>query len=161
MAADVRATNGECTGRVCAQLLQLRGAMAAERNDYRTQAAALTDAWAALWQMPVGERDLWLAAMVLRELAPLTWELDVPGAAQLLWLSAEVQWPSDVSEAELAVRRARAWTAALGGSHVHAFMALRECSDVAPGGEQALCIALDRAFLAAEYRQGIILAEEM
>ena len=59
------------------------------------------------------------------------------------------------------MNRALGWSAALEGNHLAAFARLRECADLAPSLPWRIATTLDRAFLAAEMRQTVILHEEM
>jgi hypothetical protein len=147
---------------VRAQLLELSSLIAASREDYALQSRLLLDAWNVLSEAPEQERDVWVQASLLRNFAPLVWDLHLRYEADLLWHVAEtVAWTPEVASARCVVHRALAWSAALEGNHIAAFARLRECADLAPSLPWRIATTLDRAFLAAEMRQTVILSEEM
>jgi hypothetical protein len=147
---------------VRAQLLELASLIAASREEYDLQSKLLVDAWNVLEGAPEQERDVWVQASVLRNFAPLVWDLHLRYEADLLWRVASiVPWTPEVASARCIVHRALAWNAALEGNHLAAFARLRECAELAPSLPWRISITLDRAFLAAEMRQRVILHEEM
>lgn len=147
---------------VRAQLLELSGATAATESEYGRQAALLVEAWSALAGAEDGERDVWVQASVLQRLAPLVCDLHLVDEANLLWhAESTVAWTADVAGARYVVNRALAWNAALEGNHLAAFARFRECAELAPTIPWRIASTLDRAFLASEMRQDVILHEEM
>ncbi|HEY0394801.1 MAG TPA: hypothetical protein VGD01_09960 [Candidatus Elarobacter sp.] len=145
-----------------AQLHAMRSILAIEREDYASAAPLLVGAWTALTGVPEAERDVWVAASVLRQLAPLVWELGLLDEAELLHRAvASVPWTHEIAPARYVAHRALAWSAALAGDDLAAFARFRDCIDLAPAVPWRVSSTLDRAYLAAEMRQTVILKEEM
>lgn len=147
---------------VSAQVLETMSLIAAAREDFATQAALLERAWDAQASLSPGERDGWVCASILRNLAPIVWDLHLRAEAEFLAArSEEMSWTPETAYARYVVQRALAWGAALSGNHLAAFARFREAIDIAPSEPYKLASTLDRAYLAAEMGQKVILAEEM
>jgi len=144
------------------QLLELVSLVAASREDYTMQAALLIEAWKNLARVPKAERDTWVAASILRNLAPLVWDLTLVDEADfLLQAVSTVPWTEETMSARYVATRALAWNSALRGDHIGAFARFRECIDLAPTIPWRIASMLDRAYLASEMRQRVIEQEEM
>ncbi|MEA2720199.1 MAG: hypothetical protein QOJ39_2063 [Candidatus Eremiobacteraeota bacterium] len=147
---------------VRAQVLELKSLVAASREQYTTQAALLVDAWNTLRQPPAAERDMWVGASLLRNLAPLAWDLQLDDETEFLRHAVStVSWTDEIMSARYVAHRVLGWTAALQGDHVGAFARFRDCIDLAPTAPSRISSMLDRAYLASETRQTIIAQEEM
>ena len=147
---------------VKAQVLETMSLIAAAREDFALQATLLEAAWEAQASLDPNERDEWVRASILRNLAPLVWNLHLDDEAEFLAeRSEQIPWSTETAKARYMVQRALAWAAALSGDHVAAFDRFREAIDIAPSEPYKLASTLDRAYFAAEMGQRVILAEEM
>lgn len=147
---------------VNAQLLEALSLIAAAREDFVLQANLLKRAWEAQETLPAAERDEWVRASILRNLAPLVWDLHLRSEAKFLAeRSEQIPWTVEIADARYIVQRALAWGAALAGNHLAAFDRFREAIDIAPSAPYKLASMVDRAYLASEMGQKVIFAEEM
>jgi hypothetical protein len=145
-----------------AQLHALGSLVAIDREEYAAAAPPLVRAWNALAAVPDADRDVWVAGSLLRQLAPLVWELGLVEESDVLQRGvASVPWTHEIASARYAAHRALAWSAAFAGDDLAAFARFRDCIDLAPTVPWRVSSTLDRAYLAAEMRQTVILKEEM
>jgi len=150
---------------VRAQLLETLSLVAASREDYLMQADLLDAAWRAEGgDEPRAQavHDEWVRASLLRNFAPLVWDLHLSEHAEFLSVQSELfAWTPETAEARWVVRRALGWHAALTGDALRAFARFRDAADLAPTVPYRLASTLDRAYLAAELGQKVIHREEM
>ena len=147
---------------VRSQLLELVSLIAASREQYTLQAGILLKSWSVIANVPESERDAWVEASLLRNLAPLVWDLHLVHEAEFLQRAvSRISWTPEIASARYTAHRALAWNSALEGDHVAAFLRYRECADLAPTIPWRIASTLDRAFLASEMREKTILREEM
>lgn len=148
-------------GLIRAESHETAALIAGIEEDFIRQAALLDRAWLELETLPIGERDHWVCASLLRERAPLIVDLGLRDDAAVLADQAEcVACTPETLATRWAVTRALGWNAAVRGIHVAAFRYFRDAIDIAPSALCRLVSTLDRADLAAGTRQDIILAEE-
>jgi len=108
------------------------------------------------------ERDISVQASILCNLAPLVWDHHLVDESEILWHAATtIPWTAELATARYVVHRSLAWHAALKGHNIDALARFRECADFAPTISWRLASTLDRAYLAAQMREKIILREEM
>jgi tetratricopeptide (TPR) repeat protein len=145
---------------VRAQALELHSLVAAGGADFEMQALLLASAWRESDES--SEPDQYVRANLLKNLAPLVWELHLVDEAEFLETACRrMPWTDETAVARWAAERALAWHAALDGDHLGAFRRFRECIDLAPSVPMRIASTLDRAYLAAEMRERVIHAEEM
>jgi len=145
-----------------AQALELSGLLAGAREDYVLQAALLVEASRLMAETSSFERDISVQASILCNLAPLVWDHHLVDESEILWHAATtIPWTAELATARYVVHRSLAWHAALKGHNIDALARFRECADFAPTISWRLASTLDRAYLAAQMREKIILREEM
>ncbi len=117
----------------------------------------------ALAELDCGEeRDPYLEAVLLRDLAFGARELDLPTVAAVVRERAEVlPWTSELDEQHAHVLRSLAWCAALAGDHLGALRNLRLSTEIAPAPTWRLLALLERSYLARELEQQILAEEEL
>jgi hypothetical protein len=123
----------------------------------------------AAWRAEEGDaphqgivHDEWIRASLLRNLSPLVWDLRLEDETAFLEMQSDLfAWSPETADARWAAKRALGWHAALTGNQVLAFQRFRDAIALAPTPAYRLGSTLDRAFLAQQLGQTIILREEM
>jgi hypothetical protein len=117
----------------------------------------------ALAELDCGdERDPYLEAVLLRDLAFGARELDLSTVAAVVRERAEVlPWVQELDEQHAHVLRSLGWCAALAGDHLGALRNLRLSAEIAPAPTWRLLALVERSYLARELDQAILAEEEL
>lgn len=119
-----------------AELVELLSLLAGAREDYVRQAELLVEAWRLTEDAPPNEADIAVQVSILRNLAPLVWDLHLVEESEILrYAAATIPWTAELATARYAIHRALAWHTALEGQPVEALARFRECADLAPRSE--------------------------
>ncbi len=145
---------------VHSRALELLGAIAASSGNYLAQADYLDRALSHLEKF--AERDVWVEAHILYNLAILALELHLdPIVDRIGARVATLPWTEETSVPRFEALRHVGWCNALAGKHVKAFQLLRESAEVAPSIPWRIAALLDRSLLAREMGETLFAEDEL
>jgi len=140
--------------------LELLGAIESSRGHLHTYAACLEEALEALEELPW--REVWIEGAIIRTLALLARDLELPGMAERVEeRAASMVWTDETAAWHYETLRNLGWCAAVGGDHLKAFRLLRLSAENAPAKAWRVFAFLDRSFLAREMREPLFAAAEL
>ncbi|MDQ2858940.1 MAG: hypothetical protein M3R53_09870 [Candidatus Eremiobacteraeota bacterium] len=143
-----------------ARACNMRGVVAAAREDFATQLFHARDTLRELEQAP--EADAWFWAAALMQLAFHVRDFDLMADAAFLRRAvAEVRWSDEMARMQFEIHRALGWSSALCGDDLSAFRSFRLCVDIAPTQPWKIIAYVDRASLGRELHERHSAREEI
>jgi len=143
-----------------ARASNMRGVLAATREDFGTQLVHARDTLRELEQAP--QADAWFWAAGLMQLAFHVRDFDlIADAAFLRRAVADVRWPEEMARMHFEIHRALGWSSALCGDDLSAFRSFRLCVEIAPTQAWKIIAFVDRASLGRELHQRHSAREEI
>ncbi len=106
-------------------------------------------------------RDIWLEAYAVQNLAIAARDFDLHDASSICQRVDDLPWTPDISRVQFTATRAATWCAALRGNVELALLRLRRASEVAVTAPLRVTIALDRAVLSRESGFNAMASEEI
>jgi len=136
-----------------ARSLNVRGFIAATRQQYRDQLAFVREAIAEAAKAETP--DLWITATQWQLLAVHVRDFDLIDDAQTLRVVAGETWPAELDSQKFEIHRALGWSSALRGDHLNAFREFRSMGGFATSDAWKVLAAVERAYLSRELGENV------